>query len=119
MEWQAVTCRHYFRRTWNQMSSPPLSGVSAHLMRVTETAHWLEWQHWAYPILAQPFELNHGCLVVPSLVGAGIEWDEKAVTHYQFDAGAGQSSSSNSRMRYRSCVECPVMARNGHTHHAR
>jgi mandelate racemase len=29
--------------------------VNAHLMRVTETAHWLEWQDWAYPVLAEPF----------------------------------------------------------------
>ena len=28
--------------------------VAAHVMRVTETAHWLEWQDWANPILQQP-----------------------------------------------------------------
>ena len=29
----------------------PAPEVAAHLMRVTETAHWLEWQDWANPIL--------------------------------------------------------------------
>ena len=28
--------------------------VAAHVMRVTETAYWLEWQDWANPILQQP-----------------------------------------------------------------
>src|SRR5207247_1939601 len=32
--------------------------VAAHLMRVTETAHWLEWQDWADPVLAEPFKLH-------------------------------------------------------------
>ena len=34
------------------------------MMRVTETAHWLEWQEWADPILQR---------------GVGLEWDEGAV----------------------------------------
>jgi len=25
--------------------------VAAHVMRVSETAHWLEWQDWANPVL--------------------------------------------------------------------
>jgi mandelate racemase len=60
--------------------------VAAHLMRVTETAHWLEWQDWAYPILAEPFALEHGALVVPDRPGCGIEWDEQAVARYGYDA---------------------------------
>jgi mandelate racemase len=48
-------------------------------MRVTETAHWLEWQDWANPILAAPFELDRGNLIVPDRPGLGIEWDEKAI----------------------------------------
>jgi mandelate racemase len=53
--------------------------TAAHLMRVTETAHWLEWQDWANPILAEPFELTGGQLVVPDRPGCGIEWNEEAV----------------------------------------
>ena len=32
--------------------------VAAHVMRVSETAHWLEWQDWANPILQQPYEVK-------------------------------------------------------------
>ena len=34
-----------------EMSTHLYPEFSAHLMRVTETAHWLEWQDWADPIL--------------------------------------------------------------------
>lgn len=56
--------------------------VSAHLMRVTETAHWLEWQDWADPVLKEPFDVIHGQLVIPNRPGIGIEWDEAAVARY-------------------------------------
>lgn len=56
--------------------------VAAHLMRVTETAHWLEWQDWADPILAQPFERRDGHLVVPDRAGTGIEWNEAAIRRF-------------------------------------
>ncbi len=60
--------------------------VAAHLMRVTETAHWLEWQDWAYPILAEPFALADSQLMVPERPGCGIEWDEQAVKRFAYDA---------------------------------
>lgn len=56
--------------------------VSAHLMRITETAHWLEWQNWADPILEEPFKLEHGQLCIPNKPGIGISWDEAAVEKY-------------------------------------
>ena len=34
--------------------------TAAHLMRVTETAHWLEWQDWADPVLEEPYALRDG-----------------------------------------------------------
>jgi mandelate racemase len=60
--------------------------VAAHLMCVTETAHWLEWQDWANPILAHPFEVRDGSLVIPARPGSGIEWNEPAVGRYALDA---------------------------------
>jgi mandelate racemase len=54
--------------------------VAAHVMRVTEGAHWLEWQNWADPILQRPFEIINGELHVPDVPGVGIDWDEKAVS---------------------------------------
>ena len=60
--------------------------VAGHLMRVTETAHWLEWQDWANPILREPFEVKKSRLVVPERPGCGIEWNEQAVRRFAYDA---------------------------------
>lgn len=53
--------------------------VAAHVMRVTETAHWLEWQDWAAPILQETYKIEGGCLCVPDRPGVGLEWNEDAV----------------------------------------
>ena len=55
------------------------SEVAAHLLRVTEIAHWLEWQDWANPVLQQPYQMKDGELQIPDLPGIGLEWDEQAV----------------------------------------
>jgi mandelate racemase len=65
-----------------QVSTHLYPEFSAHLMRATETAHWLEWQDWADPILQEPFAINDGKIEVPERPGAGIEWDEAAVKRY-------------------------------------
>ena len=64
------------------MSTHLYPEVAAHLMRVTETAHWLEWQDFANPVLAEPFQLKNGHLVIPDVPGSGISWDEDAVRRY-------------------------------------
>jgi len=61
------------------MSTHLYPEIAAHLMRVTETAHWLEWQDWADPILARPFEVREGRLVIPDVPGVGLAWNEDAV----------------------------------------
>ncbi len=62
------------------MSTHLYPEVAAHVMRVTETAHWLEWQDWADPILQRPFEIRDGLYHVPAdLPGVGLEWNEDAV----------------------------------------
>jgi len=53
--------------------------VAAHMMRITETAHWLEWQDWANPILKTPYQLKNGFLHIPDVPGIGLEWNEEAV----------------------------------------
>jgi len=53
--------------------------VAAHVMRVTETAHWLEWQDWADPILQRPYDIKDGRLHIPDVPGVGLEWNESAV----------------------------------------
>lgn len=66
------------------MSTHLYPEMAAHLMRVTDTAHWLEWQDWADPILSEPFQLEDGHLMIPDRPGQGIAWDEKAVAKFAF-----------------------------------
>jgi mandelate racemase len=55
---------------------------SAHLLRVCETADWLEWREWGNPLLKDPFEVKDGFVVIPDRPGAGIDWDDGAVQRY-------------------------------------
>jgi mandelate racemase len=59
--------------------------VAAHVMRVTETAHWLEWQNWAEPILERPYQVEDGQLHIPDVPGVGLAWDEAAVAAHLAD----------------------------------
>lgn len=61
------------------MSTHLYPEVGAHVMRVTETAHWLEWQSWADPILQEPYALSDGNLIIPDKPGLGLDWNEDAV----------------------------------------
>jgi mandelate racemase len=67
-----------------QVSTHLYPEVAAHLMRVTETAHWLEWQDWANPVLKEPFAMKNGQFEIPDRPGIGIEWDEAAVARYSY-----------------------------------
>src|SRR5271163_402612 len=64
------------------MSTHLYPEFSAHLMRVTETADWLEWRDWGNPVLAEPFEIRGGAIHIPDRPGAGIAWDEAAVKRF-------------------------------------
>jgi mandelate racemase len=64
------------------MSTHLYPEFSAHLMRVTETADWLEWRDWGVPFLAEPFEIRDSAIHVPDRPGAGIAWDEPALKHF-------------------------------------
>ena len=59
--------------------------IAAHVMRVTDTAHWLEWQDWADPVLQRPYEIRNGMLHIPDVPGVGLEWDEDAVAAHQIE----------------------------------
>lgn len=65
-----------------QLSSHLYPEFSAHLLRVSETAHWLEWQDWANPVLRDPYPVRGGALRIPDTPGVGLEWDEAAVARY-------------------------------------
>jgi mandelate racemase len=58
--------------------------ASAHLLPVTPTAHWLEYLDLAGGILAQPHKAANGTVIARG-PGFGLEWDEKAVSHFGVD----------------------------------
>ena len=57
--------------------------VSAHLLRASESADWLEWSNWADPILAAPLAVKDGFATVPDAPGNGIEWNEAGIARYR------------------------------------
>ena len=61
------------------MSTHLYPEVAAHVMRVTETAHWLEWQNWVDPLLQTPYKIDRGQLHIRDVPGLGLEWDDAAV----------------------------------------
>jgi mandelate racemase len=65
-----------------QMSNHVYPEISAHLLRVTPTAHWLEWVDWASPILADPIVPVKGQITALNKPGTGIGWNEKAIAKY-------------------------------------
>jgi mandelate racemase len=67
------------------MSTHLYPEVAAHVMRVTETAHWLEWQDWADPILQKPYAIKDSLLHIPNTPGLGLDWNEDAVKAHQVE----------------------------------
>jgi mandelate racemase len=57
--------------------------VAAHVMRVTETAHWLEWQDWIDPLLQRPYAVAGGQLQIPDEPGVGLAWNEDFVARHE------------------------------------
>jgi mandelate racemase len=66
-----------------EMSSHLFPEVSAHLLAVTPTAHWLEYMDWANPILAEPLAIADGKATPPDRAGHGMAWDEAAVKRFE------------------------------------
>lgn len=56
--------------------------VSAHMMTATPSAHYLEWVDWANPVLAEPYKVEKGEIVIPDRPGAGMAWDEAAIAKF-------------------------------------
>jgi mandelate racemase len=66
-----------------EMSSHLFPEVSAHLLAVTPTCHWLEYVDWAEAILAEPLRIVGGEAVISGRPGAGLSWNEDAVRRYR------------------------------------
>lgn len=64
------------------LSSHLYAPVSAQLLRVSESADWLEWSDWVEPILAEPFTVKDGYATVTGKPGNGVEWNEDAVRRF-------------------------------------
>lgn len=64
------------------MSSHIFQEISAHLLAVTPTAHWLERMDLAGPVLARPLVFEDGRALISDEPGTGIEWNEAVVAKY-------------------------------------
>jgi mandelate racemase len=67
------------------LSSHLLPEVSAALLGVSPTAHWLEYVDWAAPILADPLRVVNGMVTPPDAPGSGVSWNEDAVAQYRME----------------------------------
>ena len=56
--------------------------ISAQLLCVTPTSHWLEYSDWWNPILTDPLKIVNGLAVIDCPLGSGVSWDEMAVERY-------------------------------------
>ena len=56
--------------------------ISAQLLAVTPTGHWLEYADWWNPIVAEPLTVSAGQAEFGGVIGSGVEWNEKAVERY-------------------------------------
>lgn len=64
------------------LSSHLFPELSAHLLAVSPTCHWLEYVDWANPILQDPLRIENGHAIVPDGPGCGMSWDEANVQRY-------------------------------------
>lgn len=64
------------------MSSHIFQEISAHLLAVTPTAHWLERMALADSILQEPLRFDRGAAIPSDRPGSGVAWKEDAVQRY-------------------------------------
>lgn len=65
------------------MSSHLMPELSGHLLAATPTCHWLEYVDWADVLVQEPLRIDKGRAVVPDRPGAGMVWDEAALSHHR------------------------------------
>lgn len=64
------------------MSSHIFQEISAHLLAVTPTAHWLERMGLADRILREPLRFENGSAILSEAPGTGVSWNEPEVARY-------------------------------------
>jgi mandelate racemase len=57
--------------------------VSAHLLTITPTCHFIEYLDVAAPVLAEPLRPVDGMIQAPARPGIGLQWNEEAVERYR------------------------------------
>ncbi len=67
------------------LSSHLFPEISAHLLALSPTSHWLEYVDWANPILEEPLEIEDGYASISGKPGIGVSWDEEAVRRYSVE----------------------------------
>lgn len=61
------------------ISSHLFPEISAHMLAVAPSAHYLEWVDWADPLLRHRLVIERGCAVIPDRPGHGMAWDDAAI----------------------------------------
>jgi mandelate racemase len=56
--------------------------ISAQLLCVTPTAHFLEYANWWNPVLSEPLRIEGGMAIVDGAVGTGVAWNERLVEQF-------------------------------------
>jgi len=65
-----------------RLSSHLWSELSAQLLCVTPTAHWLEYSDWWNAILREPLVIERGMAVVDHAEATGVAWNDKAIERF-------------------------------------
>ncbi len=64
------------------LSSHLYPEISAHLLAVSPTGHWLEYVDWANPILEEPLRIEDGRASASDAAGIGLRWNEEGIQRY-------------------------------------
>jgi|SRR5579883_683257 len=65
-----------------RMSSHLWPEISAQLLCLTPTAHWLEYCDWWNPVLSEPLRIERGMAIVAGAMGTGVAWNEEAIAKF-------------------------------------
>ena len=65
-----------------RLSSHLWPEISAHLLSVTPTAHWLEYADWWNGVMNEPLAIKDGVATASGSAGSGIEWNEAAIAKF-------------------------------------
>ena len=54
--------------------------ISAQLLCLTPTAHWLEYADWWNIVVAEPLQVERGMAMPRKAIGSGVEWNEEGIS---------------------------------------